>query len=793
VVAVSLKKGVDSRISANSDDEEETDAGAVSVENSYLEMVFEIDNQQTVGLRFTNINIPQCSEITSAFVQFTADESEAGPVSLSIHGQDVASAATFQNVNGNVSTRPRTLASVAWSPAPWTAGDAGTAQQTADISSIIQEIVDLPGWSGGNPLALIVTGTEGTRIAVAHDSNPNQAALLHAEYVASVTNRAPRVRISSPLDGILVNQGTNVNFIGTADDCIDGDLSASLLWTSSLDGDLNGGSPAASFSTSALTPGTHVITASVTDSGALTGDFSVTVEVIQPVGPVTDVNGAANEVLDTATPGTPVGITASATDPDGDTVAYSFANGNQTTDDGLFGIDSVSGVITVEGALDFDLASSHQVTVRATSTDTSTSEALFNINVLDEPESVGPVTDVDGAANEVLETATPGTPVGITASATDPNSGDTVSYSFANGNQTTNDGLFGIDSVSGVITVEGALNFNIAPSHQVTVRATSTDTSTSEAQFTINVTNVGISTDVLVDFGGAGGLWARMNDTSWKSLHALGVSVLATGDIDNSGKDDIVVVFPGFGTWVYIDNDHWEQVHALDAEAIVIGNLNNKFGEDIIVDFGPGLGLWARYDNDDLTWEELHSQSPELMAVGGIDAGNKQDLIADFGASGLWVWLNDSSWVPLHPFSATHIVTADIDDSGKDEVIVDFGPGIGIWVYFNNNDWQSLHPSAAGAIATGDLDSNGEADVLVHFPGFGLWVHMNGTDWIQLHFLSPELITTGNMDNDSRDEVIVDFGPGIGIWIFRNNTAWDGAPLHGLSPDHLGAADIDGN
>jgi hypothetical protein len=299
--------------------------------------------------------------------------------------------------------------------------------------------------------------------------------------------------------------------------------------------------------------------------------------------------------------------------------------------------------------------------------------------------------------------------------------------------------------------------------------------------------------DILVDFGtGTGGLWAYLNDSTWKQLHALGVGVLATGDIDESGKDDVVVVFPGFGTWVYIDNDHWEQVHAFDAEAAVIGDLNDQLGEDIILDFGPGIGIWVRYDNNNATWTGLHGQSPELMAVGRLDGGGHRDLIVDFGASGLWVWMNNASWVPLHPFSATHITTADIDDSGQDDVIVDFGPGIGIWVFFNNTNWQLLHAATAGAIATGDLDNNGEADVLVDFPGFGLWVHMNGANWIQLHGLSPELITTGNMDDDSRDEVIVDFGPGIGIWIFRNNTAWDGAPLHGLSPDHLGAVDIDG-
>jgi hypothetical protein len=85
------------------------------------------------------------------------------------------------------------------------------------------------------------------------------------------------------------------------------------------------------------------------------------------------------------------------------------------------------------------------------------------------------------------------------------------------------------------------------------------------------------------------------------------VSAFATGDVDDSGKDDVVGVFPGLGTWVAIDNDHGEQVHQFDAEAVAIGDLNDNLGDDIILDFGPGIGLWVRYDN--AIWAGLHSQS----------------------------------------------------------------------------------------------------------------------------------------------------------------------------------------
>ena len=95
------------------------------------------------------------------------------------------------------------------------------------------------------------------------------------------TNTAPTVSISSPTDGSTVTSGSSVTFTGTASDTEDGDLSASLAWTSSLDGNLGSG---ASFSTSGLSTGTHTVTAAVTDSGGLSGDATVTitVEIVAP-------------------------------------------------------------------------------------------------------------------------------------------------------------------------------------------------------------------------------------------------------------------------------------------------------------------------------------------------------------------------------------------------------------------------------------------------------------------------------------------------------------------------------
>ncbi|WP_141719663.1 T9SS type A sorting domain-containing protein [Roseivirga misakiensis] len=145
--------------------EEDNTDGSIDLGSSDLELVDE-SNNQTVGIRFTNVTIDQGASIAAATVQFQTDETSTGALTITIEGQLSDNAAAFTTATNNVSSRTRTMASESWSPADWnTVGEAGSDQRTVDISSIIQEIVGQPGWSNGNSLVLIFTGPSGTRTA----------------------------------------------------------------------------------------------------------------------------------------------------------------------------------------------------------------------------------------------------------------------------------------------------------------------------------------------------------------------------------------------------------------------------------------------------------------------------------------------------------------------------------------------------------------------------------------------------------------------------------------------------
>ncbi len=76
--------------------------------------------------------------------------------------------------------------------------------------------------------------------------------------------------------------------------------------------------------------------------------------------------------------------------------------------------------MTVAGAINRESAGSYTITVRATSTDTSSTTQNYTITIGDVDEfDVGTVTDTNASSNTVDENAANGTTVGITASATD--------------------------------------------------------------------------------------------------------------------------------------------------------------------------------------------------------------------------------------------------------------------------------------------------------------------------------------------------------------------------------------
>ena len=242
------------------------------------------------------------------------------------------------------------------------------------------------------------------------------------------------------------------------------------------------------------------------------------------VGAVTDTDGTANAVDENATVGTVVGIDVTASDADAtnNTITYSLVD----NDGGRFAINSSTGVVTVNGAIDRETdGASRNITVRATSSDASFTDQVFAIAINDVDEfDVGAVTDADATVNAVDENAVVGTVVGIDASASDADAtNNTISYSLVD----DDGGRFTINSSTGVVTVNGAIDRETdGASRNITVRATSSDTSFTDQVFTITINPLNDNNPVITSDGG--GASASINVLE----NDLYVSTVAASDAD---------------------------------------------------------------------------------------------------------------------------------------------------------------------------------------------------------------------------------------------------------------------
>ncbi|MGN7735868.1 RTX toxin [Ensifer sp. 22564] len=379
----------ETRVSGAADDAEEKASGSITGNVNDLELGYDDSTRQTVGLRFAGIDVPKGAIITNAYIQFTADEVSSGVASLLIRGQDSDDAEAFTTIKFNVSSRPMTDASIGWAPAAWTTrGEAGAAQQTPDLSAIIQEIIDRDGWAALNDIAFLITGT-GTRTAKSFDGNAVAAPFLHIEYYIP-TASAP-VAFNTPDDANpITNQiaelaavGTAVGITASASDPDAGDTVSYSIDDARFTIDAATGvitrSGVGSLDFETQTSITLTVTATSSDQSTATQSY--TLGILNSQEPVAfktpaDADAATNQVTQDAPAGTKIGITASAADPDaGSTITYSL-------NDTRFAIDS-NGIITRSGtgALNAQSQPSITLTVTATSSDGSTASHDYSVNV----------------------------------------------------------------------------------------------------------------------------------------------------------------------------------------------------------------------------------------------------------------------------------------------------------------------------------------------------------------------------------------------------------------------------
>lgn len=209
------------RISDGDDDAEEDvgdTPGPVTVNSADLEMVYDaglFNADQTIGMRFTNIDIPQGAIIQSATITFEAYRSSSGAADLRFHAHNTDNAPAFSRNGFDISSRAKTAASVDWNNIP--AWSKNKSYVSPDLSGVVQEVVNRSGWSSGNNFAVIVTGSGG-RDAYSYDGSPSRAPLLEIAYWAPAASNPGSIEGADCCSGVNDNPQT-LSLRYTGDGC----------------------------------------------------------------------------------------------------------------------------------------------------------------------------------------------------------------------------------------------------------------------------------------------------------------------------------------------------------------------------------------------------------------------------------------------------------------------------------------------------------------------------------------------------------------------------------------------
>lgn len=183
-------------------------------------------------------------------------------------------------------------------------------------------------------------------------------------------NNPPTVSITNPTDGSTFDSGATISFVGTATD-EDGDLAASLVWTSSIDEQIGIGG---SFSTT-LSDGNHTITASVIDSGGKPGSDSISITVGAPPEEPTTVS-VVSITYSTIGRGKHLLITVALEDDFGYPVADASVSIETYRDKSFYATGT--GTTGTDGTLTYKLRNAPSGTYTTTVTDVTAAELTWD-------------------------------------------------------------------------------------------------------------------------------------------------------------------------------------------------------------------------------------------------------------------------------------------------------------------------------------------------------------------------------------------------------------------------------
>ena len=566
-------------------------------------------------------------------------------------------------------------------------------------SATLADGSNLPDWLNFNSTTRTFTGTPKTANigqlnvkVIATDKDGANVSDIFTLYVENVNNAPTNITINN--SNIAENQaiGTVIGNLSTTDPDTGNTFTYSLV--------SGGGATDNSLftitnnqlKTNAVfdfeTKNSYSIRVKTTDQGGLFFEKQLTIGVSNVNETPTNLTLSNSAVAENQTIGTVIG-NLSTTDPDtGNTFTYRLVTGTGATDNSLFTISGNQ--LKTNSVFNFETKNSYSIRVKTTDQGGLSFEKQLTIGVSNVNETP---TNLTLSTSTVAENQTIGTVIG-NLSTTDPDTGNTFTYSLVSGTGATDNSLFTI--TGNQLKTNSVFDFETKNSYSIRVQTRDQGGLTYQKQLTINISdltdntitgtantnnitttndkdiidavagndtitsvftnlqqndniNGGLGTDTLIITGGtsANSLTINANNTTNQIGNIPGTTVLGfelfdlssfTGNVNFTGTDGNDWIKGGSGTGNLSGGGGNDSLYLGSDTAV--DNVNYVLGDgtDTVYQFVRGIGGDKLNFTGIANFDVITSGNSTLVQIGDGISGN-----TGFGTSQLLVTLSDTS------------------------------------------------------------------------------------------------------------------------------------------------------
>ena len=446
----------------------------------------------------------------------------------------------------------------------------------------------------------------------------------------------------------------------------------------------------------------------------------------------TDITLSNSSIAENSAINTAIG-TLTTTDPDaGDTHTYTLVSGSGSTDNTSFNINGSQ--LRNSTVFDYEIKNSYNIRIRTSDNQGLTYEKIFTIGVVDVDENQAP-TDITLSNSSIAENSAINTAIG-TLTTTDPDAGDTHTYTLVSGSGSTDNASFNINGSQ--LRSSAVFDFEIKNSYNIRIRTSDGGGLTFEKVFTIGVDDLsGSWTQATASAGWTG----RSNHTSIVFDNKIWVM---GGNGNNVRYNDVWSSSDG-STWTQVDTsaDWSERTRhtsiVFDNKIWVMGGDDPYRINDVWS--SPNGSTWTQIDaNADWVGRNEHASvvfDSKIWVIGGVEKGGSNHL------HDVWSSPNGSTWTQVTA-SAVRTAISGYTSIIFDSKIWELGGADGsnaintIWASSDGDTWKQVDDNADWVARSGHTSVVFDDKIWV-IGGFDnvsngndVWSSSDGDIWTQI-------------------------------------------------------------